>query len=182
MTIKRSLSPARRGQQLKVGQQDEPAQIAAPASREYSARSNGTPPRKISDPAAEPKALTYNFLIANAGLEFRLSHSKQRPLKIPNRKWIAFSRLFSHACPPWRVTQHSPLATVFPWPPSTVDRGWRLIGTLGLEFSASPTKQSSGAISNRDTLGYLRSENLRDSFRRPGALLARRSADSMAAQ
>ena len=42
------------------------------------------------------------------------------------------------------VTDHSPLITGF------------LIGTPRLEFSATPTKQSSDPISNRDTLGVLR--------------------------
>jgi hypothetical protein len=45
--------------------------------------------RKSAHRAAERKALTRNFLIANARLEFSLTLSKQSLLKISNRKWIA---------------------------------------------------------------------------------------------
>src|ERR1700690_4404566 len=81
--------------------------------------------------------------------------AKLRPC-VGRPSFVRLSRVPSHesrACPPWRVT-------AFPWPPSTVDRGWRLIGTRRLEFPATPTKQTSHAFSNRDTLGGFQSEDL----------------------
>jgi hypothetical protein len=76
--------------------------------------------------------LTDHFLIENTGLEFRPTHSKQSPLKIPNRKWIAFSR--SKSCLSQKrverdtalavgfrlITRHSSLVTGEPCPPRRV--------------------------------------------------------------
>jgi hypothetical protein len=63
--------------------------------------------RDFTYPAAEHKAFTPNFLIANAGLEFRLSHSKQSHLKISDRKWIAFCQQKSLASRPQARTRCS---------------------------------------------------------------------------
>ena len=41
--------------------------------------------------AASPRSRSEEFLIANARLEFAVSHSKEGPLKIPNRERIAIS-------------------------------------------------------------------------------------------
>jgi len=45
--------------------------------------------REITPRGADPKPLTRNFLIANPRLEFLLTHTKQSPLKISNREYIA---------------------------------------------------------------------------------------------
>jgi hypothetical protein len=66
-----------------------------------------------------------HFLIANARFEAILNYRKESPLKIPNRKWMPFSRITvpftdsphisSFPWPPWRplVTHRSPLITSF---------------------------------------------------------------------
>src|ERR1700690_1638131 len=103
MTIKRSLSPARRGKQPRAGQHDEPAQIAAPARPQQPPESGrafrtaglhrgrrGILPALSPLTAVDSTPLTHSFLIANAGLEFRLTYRKLSALKISNRKWIAF--------------------------------------------------------------------------------------------
>jgi hypothetical protein len=45
--------------------------------------------REITTPAADQKALTRKFLIANPLLEFPLTYSKQSPLTFSNREYIA---------------------------------------------------------------------------------------------
>jgi hypothetical protein len=47
----------------------------------------------LANPGTHPTALTCRILIANPRLKLSLSHSKQSPLKIPNRERIAIFRL-----------------------------------------------------------------------------------------
>src|ERR1700720_405850 len=59
--------------------------------------------------AASPRSRSAEFLIANAGLEFTVRHSKEGPLKIPNRERIAISNRIQPPCP--RSARHLPLIT-----------------------------------------------------------------------
>src|ERR1700719_2724238 len=52
--------------------------------------------RNMHHTASDSAPLSVYFLIANARLEFRLSHRKDSPLKISNRERIAILRLRSH--------------------------------------------------------------------------------------
>jgi len=54
------------------------------------------PGRNMHHTASDSAPLSVYFLIANARLEFRLSHRKDSPLKISNRERIAILRLRSH--------------------------------------------------------------------------------------
>ena len=81
------------------------------------------------------------FLIANARLEFNLTHSKINQLRISNRERIGVSR-FSHPAhpplfPPQLARRHSSASRVF------------LIVTPRLEVPATHTKHSTKLISNR---------------------------------
>jgi hypothetical protein len=117
-----------------------------PKLSERLARSNQAVQLEIADPAVDPKALRGEFpwppghvrhlgptrrrgrLIANTGLEFRLTHSKVNPLTFSNREYIAVFQFFSYftgllrgasrpaSTPTGRsalATNHSPLATEF---------------------------------------------------------------------
>jgi len=53
--------------------------------------------RNLHHAASDSAPLSVYFLIANARLEFSVSHSKDSPLKIPNRERIAISHLRSAA-------------------------------------------------------------------------------------
>lgn len=57
-----------------------------------------SPLRRSLLPATSVKATS--FLIANERLELDLSHRKESPLKIPNRKWMAVSHLTSRSPEP----------------------------------------------------------------------------------
>jgi hypothetical protein len=102
-----------------------------------------------------------NFLIANPGLEFRLTPFNYTHLKISNREYIAvfhsgFSPISSlphrseapNPGPNSRslIARHRSLATAF------------LIETPRLEFPLTHTKQSSGLISNRDKSAFSHSQ------------------------
>ena len=53
--------------------------------------------RNMHHAASDSALLSVYFLIANARLEFSVSHRKDSPLKIPNRERIAISHLRSAA-------------------------------------------------------------------------------------
>src|ERR1700690_2571 len=147
----------------------------------------------MGHPAPDSTRLTAKFLIANAGLEFLLTPSKQSPLRISNRKWIAFSHskwcsisnrslrpsaaqvvlspLVTHRSPA-RQPKGGPPDTGEPWPPR------RLTGTPRLEFPATPTKQSPGPISNRDTLGGLQKRSSSEPFCRMAPSVADPEVDT----
>jgi hypothetical protein len=104
------------------------------------------------------RLLGFNFLIANAGLEFPLTPFTCNHLKFSNREYIAVFRSAFPSTPSSPHDIHAPnlvrnsrsliahhltLITSF------------LVGTLGLEFPVTHRKQSSALISNRDTLAHL---------------------------
>jgi hypothetical protein len=98
---------------------------------------------------AFPLTCSSEFLIANARLEIRVTHSKQRTEAESNRKRMAISCLSFSAfsgSEPQAASLHNP------WPPC---RG-RLIVTPRLEFRATRTKQTSSSISNRYKMHFSR--------------------------
>jgi hypothetical protein len=89
----------------------------------------------LASKSPEPREL---FLIANPRLEFRLSHRKHSPLKIPNRKFIAIFHIrFSPRLAFPRLTNHEPRTTDF------------LIDTPRLEIALTTRKQTPAFDSNR---------------------------------
>jgi hypothetical protein len=64
--------------------------------------------RETMHPAADPKALSHLFLIANPRLEMDLTHRKESPLRIPNREWIAIFHPHSLAYAAHHVLQAGP--------------------------------------------------------------------------
>jgi hypothetical protein len=106
-----------------------------------------------SSVATPPNALiflrcpsVFTFLIANLELEFRVSPIRITDLRFSNRKFFAISCL---AFQPSSTHIHTSAASSF-----SVQRRasslQNLIETPRLEFRATPTKQSSLPISNRD--------------------------------
>ena len=108
--------------------------------------------RRVADPLA---SLATEFLIANARLEFNVSHSKQNLLKILNRERIAIFHPRFHplaqkaratTCPPKLQPRFRPLCSSFQPRASSLQN---LIANPELEFPATTRKQSIGIESNR---------------------------------
>jgi hypothetical protein len=87
MALRTALSAAGRSQRGKPDMWERLARPDEPLQREIAAL------------AADPNALRGEFLIANAGLEFRLTHSKVSPLTFSNREYIAVFHSISRLGP-----------------------------------------------------------------------------------
>ena len=107
---------------------------------------NGTAAKAIACRQTPSPTSTTKFLIANLELEFRVSPIRITDLRFSNRKFFAISCL---AFQPSSTHIHTSAASSF-----SVQRRasslQNLIETPRLEFRATPTKQSSLPISNRD--------------------------------
>src|ERR1700719_4717976 len=103
----------------------------------------------------QPRASSLKILIANARLEFNVSHSKQNLLKISNRERIAIFHPRFHPLahkgrattrPPKVQPRFRPLCSSFQPRASSLQN---LIANPELEFPATTRKQSIGIESNR---------------------------------
>jgi len=110
--------------------------------------------------AASRRSRSAEFLIANGRLEFAVSHSKEDPLKIPNRERIAISNRIQTPRP--RPARHLPHITCLPRggsPPTKGDR-FSLAAVAAnrnsRHFRISPNSHSGNtyAFSNRNKSEY----------------------------
>jgi hypothetical protein len=118
--------------------------------------------------ASDPTPISATFLIANERLDLDLTHRKESPLKISNRKCMAISQFASLITHLLAVTGHPSLTTAVACPLPLAFRPVRratshssliigfLIETPRLEFAASSRKQTLDHISNRDKTRCLR--------------------------
>jgi len=104
--------------------------------------------------AASRRSGSAEFLIANARLEFAVSHSKEGPLRIPNREWIAISNRIEPPRP--RSARHSPLNTRLPRVASPLTKGHCISNRNSRHFRISPNSHSGNtyAFSNRNKSEY----------------------------
>src|ERR1700746_481222 len=111
----------------------------------------------------QDRASSLHILIANARLEFNVSHSKQNLLKISNRERIAIFHPRFHplaqkaratTCPPKAQPRFRPLYSSSQPRASSLQN---LIANPELEFPATTRKQSIGIESNRKKIAVFAS-------------------------